>query len=185
MTATPSSFGARASLNLRMSVCGPHRLLRLGPRSQQAFRCSGSLRAKEEVPADRRCPSLRGQLAGRVTQGLMAPPVRPDRYGRALWRHECCRWPGLPARHRGQVPRSRCFYCVTPHARAQTVVRGRSGAGDCSSVSVGVRDCPLVTAPAGPARRLTAAWNRKAALAERVLGLLPFGSSCCSRPRQR
>jgi len=42
----------------------------------------------------------------------MAPPATPDRCGRALWRHKCCRWPGLPARHHRQVPQSRAFYSV-------------------------------------------------------------------------
>ena len=37
-----------------------------------------SLRAKEGCPQMGRCPSLRYQLAGRVTQGLMAPPATPD-----------------------------------------------------------------------------------------------------------
>ena len=48
----------------------------------------GSLRAKEGCPQMGRCPSLRYQLAGRVTRGLMAPSATPDRCGRALWRHK-------------------------------------------------------------------------------------------------
>ena len=35
--------------------------------------------------------------------------------------------PGPLARHRGQLPRLRCFYCVVPHARAQTPGAGVAG----------------------------------------------------------
>src|SRR5215469_14998749 len=63
--------------DLRMGVCGLRKAAAVQPTQPAGLRCSGSLRAKEEVPADGRCPSVRYQFAGRVTQGSW--PHRPGR----------------------------------------------------------------------------------------------------------
>jgi len=61
----------------------------------------------------------------------MAPPAMPDSLFAPYGAINAAGDPGPQARHRRQRPRWRCFYCVTPRAKAQTRSRRRGAVAVC------------------------------------------------------